>query len=78
MITIKAPLFDRTCHGTYWEGSDPIIVDLLSSLMDNVGSVDAHLHLTEKEAIRVAKLLFPNCEIELIEFHYPLPDGAVE
>ena len=46
--------------------------------MDNVGSVDAHRHLIEKEAIRVAKLLFPNCEIKLIEFHYPLPDGAVE
>ena len=46
--------------------------------MDNVCSVDAHRHLTEKEAIRVATLLFPNCEIEIIEFHDPLPDGTVE
>ena len=78
MIRVKAGKFEGTCTCYTWEGNDPRVVQILSNMMEDVGSSAAHPGLVEQEAIRVAKKLLPNCEIEVVEDLTPPPEGSVE
>jgi len=78
MIRVKAGKFEGTCTCYTWEGNDPKMVKILSNMMEDVGSSAAHPGLAEQEAIRVAKKLFQNCEIEVVEEMTVPPEGSVE